>query len=49
MTAEINYAIAIVKLSDWFNNLAPVFLALNKLQVIARNLDWHWHLKTALA
>ena len=27
MTVEINYAIAIAKLSDWFKNLAPAFLA----------------------
>ena len=45
MTVEINYAIAIAKLSDWFKNLAPAFLASSKLQVIARNSDWHWYFK----
>ena len=49
MTVKINDAIAIAKLSDWFKNLKPVFLVLSKLQVIARNCDGPWHLKTALA
>ena len=48
MTVEINYAIAIAKLSDWFKNLAPAFLASSKLQVIARNSDRHWHFKKPL-
>ena len=51
MTVESNCVIAIARLSDWLETLAPVFQpiapctrdsfrALSELQIIARNCDW---------